>query len=696
MLQNIIQKYKHFIAIACVLISFLFLHNHVYCHPLLLTLITPAIGYFSSLSPEFYAGKIIDKVFEYSPWIISKSFEYSPYIVYGTGILGITAIGLPVGVKLSEFVYNWRYFANQYAHNTPVVGSLLKGANTTYKWFTKKDLTNIEYNYFYPKIAKALGYPDLFNKKLEIDLSTFNSNLTSREPHVENRVHTVFVDTPINVTEFKEKSVYVPNTVYKDRENLVNLEAKVDNLSRIGNDLIFIASNQKSRELLIAEINSLREHENAVCLYTKDLNKNYASFRIPGVTNTESYSPVPIKLKSIYIPPRENLNVHITFDPYRIHVELTQEVFKQKYPSIYLAINTFARRGDGTRKVAIIDLAYIENRNLFNSNFVLDPTNCILREDAGYDDISQVQSCNLLTKMEESQILISQVTNNEFNLALQDLKEKISNENRLINVETKDQGIQTAYFDLNETIYDRINSFLEIRDETAFIVASHEGRNLPFNNMHVRSYSKPQEIAETQTTSMETQTNNQEMPTQIEPMTNTITNVSASQLVSNLLQNSAMLFGGLIVAAASDNFQSIEVAAKLLAGFTNIPEYNQAFLAATQMSIADLQMEYGFGPDEAKRAYETLGQAYDIRQHTSLPSDISYSLSDSTNHATNSGFGWKNYLLIGTTVIAAGCILYIGWQKIKTGSYIDGNEIHAVSPNIEAWKKALFDKINKQ
>lgn len=664
-IKQYINNNKQIIIILLGAFTFLFLHNYAYCHPLVLTLITPAISYFSSISPEFYAGKIIDKVFEYSPWIMSKSFEYSPYVVYGTGILGITVIGLPVGVKVGEFVYNWRYFANQYAHNTPVIGSLLKGANTTYKWFTKKDLTNIEYTYFYPKIAKALGYPDLFNKKLEIDLSTFNSNLTSREPHVENGVHTVFVDTPINVVEFKDKAVYIPNTVYKDRENLLIINEKADKL---------LYATTESNLLKMGFTNGYQQLKDEITALASETNKQLSSASKDLFMTRIAYED------DLYFVTKHNKSG----DGGILH-----RIEGFEYPLLKQLLLT----GQDQEMYPYIQMAYKGNTSFFGTGIVPDFDRCKIGCFNPRVEFSLFDSEGLHFLLQQNQHFRD--VENEQDFLIRDLRESINN--GLINVETRDQGTQTAYYDLNETIYDRINSFLEVRDETSFIVASHEGRNLPFNNMQIKSYSKPQETVTTQTqeTSVETHMDNQEISIQTETTANTITNVSASQLVSNLLQNSAMLFGGLIVAAASDNFQSFEMAAKLLAGFTHIPEYNQAFIAATQMSIADLQMEYGFGPDEARRAYETLGQAYDIRQHTSLPSDISSSLSDSTNHATNSGFGWKDYLLIGTTVIAAGCILYIGWQKIKTGSYIDGNEIHAVSPNIEAWKKALFDKINK-
>src|SRR3546814_17758294 len=74
-------------------------------------------------------------------------------------------------------------------------------------------------------------------------------------------------------------------------------------------------------------------------------------------------------------------------------------------------------------------------------------------------------------------------------ILVSNLSEKISNEKRLLNVETQVQSTQTANFDLNETIFDSIGSFLNVRDETSFTVAANEGRNLPFNNVHLASYA---------------------------------------------------------------------------------------------------------------------------------------------------------------------------------------------------------------
>src|SRR3546814_15303511 len=79
-------------------------------------------------------------------------------------------------------------------------------------------------------------------------------------------------------------------------------------------------------------------------------------------------------------------------------------------------------------------------------------------------------------------------------ILVSNLSEKISNKKRLLNVETQVQRIQTANFDLNETIFDRIGSFLNVRDETSFTVAANEGRNLPLNNVPLASYAHQEVI----------------------------------------------------------------------------------------------------------------------------------------------------------------------------------------------------------
>src|SRR3546814_19981336 len=79
-------------------------------------------------------------------------------------------------------------------------------------------------------------------------------------------------------------------------------------------------------------------------------------------------------------------------------------------------------------------------------------------------------------------------------ILVSNLSEKISNKKRLLNVETQVQSTQTANFDLNETIFDRIGSFLNVRDETSFTEAANEGRNLPFNNVPLESYANQEDI----------------------------------------------------------------------------------------------------------------------------------------------------------------------------------------------------------
>lgn len=700
-IKQYINNNKQILIIFIGALSFLFIHNEVYCHPMVFMVLGPAVNYFSTISPEFYVGKIIDKLFEYSPWIISKTFEYTPYTIYGTGGIVLGTIGLAGGIKVAEYGYNWRYFANQYAHNTPVVGSLLKGANTTYKWFTKKDLTNIEYNYFYPKIASALGYPDLFNKKLEVDLSTFNSNLTSREPNIEYRDRTIFADTPISVYEFKDKPVYVPVVEYKDRENLQTLDNSVQALNVSAQNLKFSQNNQKTREDLLAEINLLREHESAVCLTLQDLSRNYETFKLAGVTDEQGFSLAPIKLKYLFFPKEESKLIKIYFDDLN-YVALNKQSFSVKYPQIYLTLNTLTQaRHEYTgyrfsndqifeQYDSYVYFRYNETRTYFSYNFELDAPNCLIIEKSLQEKKTESY---LLSKIEEIQSRSLETAQSNLDLLVSGLSEKIANEHRLINVETRDQGTQTANFDLNETVYDRISSFLEIRDETAFVVASHEGRNLPFNNMQIKSYSKPEKVVtiQTQETSVETQT---------EPsISENVEILGMNSVNSSVFQNMGAMFSAALVWSIAHDFQTLELVARSLLGFIHIPEYNQAFIAATQMSVVDLQMEYGFNLDDARKAYDSIEYANTMRTTGSLPSDLNSQLSDSNNYTENApkatGFGWKDYLLVSTILFSLGCVIYINWQTIKTGTYINGNEIQAISPNIEAWKGALFDKINK-
>src|SRR5690606_30062676 len=118
-----------------------------------------------------------------------------------------------------------------------------------------------------------------------------------------------------------------------------------------------------------------------------------------------------------------------------------------------LTANTLARAEQGTVKPVYIDLTYIENRTLFSSTFKLDPFNCFLIEDSGIEWWQKGETYKLLTKMEEVQISTLQLANTELSNMVNALREKVEQEQRLINIETTNQGTQTIDFSINDMFF---------------------------------------------------------------------------------------------------------------------------------------------------------------------------------------------------------------------------------------------------
>src|SRR3546814_9153613 len=81
-------------------------------------------------------------------------------------------------------------------------------------------------------------------------------------------------------------------------------------------------------------------------------------------------------------------------------------------------------------------------------------------------------------------------------------------------------------------------------------------------------------------------------------------------------------------------------------------------------------MEYNLSPADARKAFDALGQAYDMRNPGSNLSDLSNSLSDSndySNQAQSYNWKWKDYLLVGSGLIILCGGIYLATQSIKTG-----------------------------
>lgn len=709
MLQNIIQRHKHFIIIVCAMIGFLIVHNQAYCD----------LSFFQ----KWYQNT--ENYFLTLTWekAISDPIELSKSV----GWVSVGAIG---SLYAFEGIWNIRRLGSIVLYRYTPFGHLDDGSGIVKSWFgfrntagpLKNIIDTVPYEEILPlHLARNYVFPYIFipvnsnrtntaqidpnpNPRTETtsnslairpNIPEITSNTNVEPQHVEQiREVNHYFEVPVYVNK------YVPVVEYKSHENLTTLENEIINLSQACNDLRFLQSQQKSREELIAEIVSLSEHESAVCLTKPELDKLYSSYNLPGVTEENSYVLAPMKLKQIYFPIQQGGNIRILFNETRINVTLSDEIFKQKYPIIYLTAHTLARSEQAAVKPIYIELAYIDNRNLFGSTFKIDPLNCFLIEDSAIEWWQSGETYKLLAKMEEIQLSILESANTELSTFVNVLREKVEEEQRLINIETKNQGTQTMDFSINDMFFDEINSYLEVQDRTSFIIASQDGQNLPFNELNasntqagiemMKKYkeTKKAKIAKKQALK------EQEASIQTEPIIQEGVNTASS----NLFQNMATLFSVVLVGAVVHDPQTVDVLAKTLLGFTHLPEYNQAFLAATHMSIADLQMEYNFGPEEARRAYDAIGQAYDIRHPGSSLSDISSNLSNSNDYLDqaqkmSNSWGWKDYLLFtGGIVIACGTLYYV-YQSVKTGTPVEN--IQNISPNVEVWKNAYFEKINK-
>jgi len=680
MLQNIIQKYKHFIAIACVLLGFLMVHNQVFCD----------LSFFQ----KWYLN--VENYFLTLTWekAISDPVELSKSI----GWVSISAIG---SLYAFEGIWNARLLGSKFLYNYTPLGHLDDGSGIIKSWFgfrntagpLKNVIDTVPYEEILPLfMARKYVFPYVFRKS---NSDRINSSGNQPNPVINNtninniqrvEMNSIGVQadlSPTVITERVERPVYVAHTEYRDRENLVEFTREVRELKTVVQESNLIQRRVNfGREGIAQELSALHQYNDPNFLRSKNISDKFflrsICFQYTPRTEKIIFEFIFGSLRSEKIKETKHrinflewkANFPILSDIFNAYSELdlinhSQVEGALARPSfVYLNLN-YKNEQTGFFSVSVVD-AY----NCSFSAMTIDPVNAI---DVGVDI--------MLRQNESSQGRIDELVTR--------LENKIFNENRLINIETRDQGTQTAYFDLNETIYDRINTFLEVRDETSFIVASHEGRNLPFNNMQIQSYSKPQEITNTQATPIKTQTESS-----INENVGTIGMTAAN---SNLFQNMTAFFTTVLVGAIAHDFQTIELVARSLLGFIHIPEYNQAFITATEMSVVDLQMTYNLNLDEARRAYDALDFAKEMRNTGSLPSDLSSTLSDTNNYTDNvpkSGLGWRDYLLIGTSIVVIGsAILYIT-QSMKTGSY-DGNEIQTLSPHVEAWKNAYFDKIRK-
>lgn len=718
MLQNIIQRHKHFIIIVCAMIGFLIVHNQAYCD----------LSFFQ----KWYQNT--ENYFLTLTWekAISDPIELSKSV----GWVSVGAIG---SLYAFEGIWNIRRLGSIVLYRYTPFGHLDDGSGIVKSWFgfrntagpLKNIIDTVPYEEILPlHLARNYVFPYIFipvnsnrTNTAQIDPNTnprteTTSNSLAIRPNIPeitsiNNVEPQIVERIREVNHYFEVPVYikqyVPVPKYKDRENLQSLDSHVQALNSSVQDLKLVQAGLKDEAVIAAELTKLTQFEGEVCLTLKELKKKYEYFNMPGVSEDTGNYPTKAKISEVAFKLNGDTVIYYEL-PDKPFIVLRPEQFAADFPILFnvgnaLAIEKHQGSFNQTHYINLILGYNIKKIGYFSQTYNIDPYNSFF-QDFGHRPVNDASlilelrpryKVNAIQKIKDYQLQQIMQEESKVDYLVQTLNEKISNEQRLINIETTDQGTQTMDFSINDMFFDEINSYLEIQDQTSFIVASRDGQNLPFNELNeantqagiemMKKYKKTK-IVKKQALK------EQEALLQAEPLIQEGVDTASS----NLFQNMATLFSVVLVGAVVHDPQTVDVLAKTLLGFTHLPEYNQAFLAATHMSIADLQMEYNFGPEEARRAYDAIGQAYDIRHPGSSLSDISSNLSNSNDYLDqaqkmSNSWGWKDYLLFtGGIVIACGTLYYV-YQSVKTGTPVEN--IQNISPNVEVWKNAYFEKINK-
>lgn len=464
--------------------------------------------------------------------------------------------------------------------------------------------------------------------------------------------------------------VYIPRyvTIYKDRENLIELQKKIDNLTDIALDSIFLQNNMKTREQLIEELNSLRKYEGAVCLNKKQLAEQYKAhtfelnsiigdFDILNVTADRTHSDNPLKLYQIKIN-REQNEIRIFFDP-RHYVSVSEEIFSIEHPQIYttllatynkmLQIDLERNWGQNIVPDPTIHLVYKDRRTYSYESFFLDTESCVLIH-GFFGDLRE----NLINKMEEVQLENLQKTYDEFDSLVRVLNTKIYTEQRrqLIQKETTNTSTQTMDFSLNEFFYEHINTFLDKRDKMSFSIATKEGKNLNFDG-------KPTVTINSQRSHS---LNNYEIGFIEGPLPDNI-----NELLLSFIQNPSLMFAAALSTIVVHNFQTIELAAQVLLSFNYIPGYNDAFVAAAHLTVTDLQNTYKLSEELAQRASQVLSYAYD---HKFVNTD--YGLNTFNNEISPlQKINWNNLFLTSVIVVGVFGVGFLSYQAFKMGISAD-------------------------
>lgn len=366
-----------------IFLSYLFLTQIASCHPLFLIL-NPALNYFSGISPEFYVGKAIDKLFEYSPLVFSTTIQLIPYAVWGTGSIVVGTVGLTLGIKAAEFGYNWRYFANSYALNTPFIGSVLKTYNSTYRWWYKHEVPQIAYIDFFNEIARKTG----------ISLNINNNTNFSVEPVI----FTVPIETQTTITQVE------PFIVNKHSEDVQLLTSKINELNNTILQLGVQQANLKTENEIRLELEQLAVMESWPTLSHKVLTERFFSFNFNRSPRDGFYFLTKQPLQLIKFKLYDQIEIFYNTREVSACIILRPETFAELFPTIYSVASTLCDQDNWVSTTLIPSYDTSSGFMGLTQSYKLNVDNCIFRQLVGYGDLSETSALLLIKQHQESQV----------------------------------------------------------------------------------------------------------------------------------------------------------------------------------------------------------------------------------------------------------------------------------------------------
>jgi len=685
-IKQYIKNNKQLIIMFFILTLFLILHNSAFCDSFFQKWYLKTENYFLNLTWE----KAISDPIE-----LSKS-------------VGWVSIGALGSLYAFEGIWNARLLGSKFAYNYTPLGHLDDVGGNIKSWFgfrntagpLKYIIDTVPYEEIFPLFwARKYVFPNIFirSNQTTVNLPPINENNnlpaipnhSIPEPQIIEQIVEREVEKIVHVDHFFEVPVYIqkyiPVADYRDRENITDLKTKITDLTAANRDLLLVQNNFKTREEIITEINGITQFEEAITYNISKLKKNFIDYSVLLADEDRGNELSSCKLKCLEF--HRSLNgVKVYFDhPSSLYVTIPLNNFKKNFPLITKLVQPIIEPfriveraqddyGINIYNEELSDWVYIEvsytttRHSWYNTSYTFEPETSLLKISGGPIEASKISSnigrsddlCNLVEKIEEMQLQKITTTNLVVDNLIAEITNKIQQEERLFNTETLEQSTQTQDFGVNAAIFAHINSFLEIRDETSFIVASNRGNKLPFDAM-IHSNKTLLQPVEIQTGEMSIQT---------DPIEENIETIDISSGVSQIIQNPAMMFAATLGILAADNLQTLETATQILLGYTSLPEYNDAFIAATHMSISELESTYNLTQQGAIRVSDLLNSAYNTMNPENNLAELSPQLTDS-NSSIAKPFNWNKYLFIGASVVLVAGSAYFLWNSVKYGTPVN-------------------------